>query len=902
MKKIFIVTFVLFVTTFNAVQICGNNNDSVKLIPSPISIEHSDGFFCFENGASVWINSKTSENLFAYEQLKEEIEKGMDVFVELENRARRASIHLVVVDDVSDNLGRFVSIPDSDKLQVIGEQGYYLDLTDDKITITAQTSQGLFYGVQTLRQIVRGNSEGKSVPSLTILDYPAMEYRGWMDDISRGPIPSIDYLKKVISKMAHYKQNYFNLYTEHTLRFDSYPDIAPADGLTVEEIKKLEEYAQKYHVDLIGNQQAFGHMEKILRIPFYHDIDDNGWNINPGTEKSYQFLEDILGESALAYSHPFFNINCDETEELGSGKASDYVDSLGMETVYAKHINRLNDILKEYDKRVMMWGDIAVNNPDIIDMLPRDLIILSWGYHPGESFDDAITPFADSGFDFMVAPGVSCWSQIYPDLQSAVINIANYVRDGNRHDAMGMMNTAWDDDGENLFNYNWHGLIWGAECSWNPIVEIDPELARKELGSRLKYFNNTLDLLFFETSPKSVSKTLMEFNKLRQINVPSPLHSDSFWGSFFDFYPDSEIESIKKASKEFLKVSLNLSSNLNSYQSSVSEHSRIVVETAEFAARRAAFAAKKNLAVIKIQNAYDSGCIDKIDKVLELRDQLVEELHTIKQDYVHYWMAENRAHHLETNLAKYDMMANELLNLENYVFIELIERTKEGAFLVELSTLLNDRDIIFTVDGSDPAGFTGQMYNEPFEIDKPVYINAMVNKPSTPLSSEFILAHKALGVKPDVRAQVSSARPAYRGGGSGGLTDGLKGSDRFDDGRWQGYAGQDVDVRLDLEQEIDISRISVDFIQSIRAWIFMPSAVEFYISKDGDSYEKIAVAKTDTDPQEGAAVIETFSTPFNLQVTARYLKIVARNPGSIPAWHNASGNASFMFLDEIIVE
>ena len=72
------------------------------------------------------------------------------------------------------------------------------------------------------------------------------------------------------------------------------------------------------------------------------------------------------------------------------------VDSMGMPAVYAYHINRINDLIKPYGKRILMWGDIAVNNKTIIDQLPKDLVILSWGYGAEPGFDNAIIPFKNN--------------------------------------------------------------------------------------------------------------------------------------------------------------------------------------------------------------------------------------------------------------------------------------------------------------------------------------------------------------------------------------------------------------------------------------------------------------------------------------------------------------------------
>ena len=241
---------------------------------------------------------------------------------------------------------------------------------------------------------------------MVVYDRPDMAMRGWQDDISRGPIPTMDFLKEEIRRMASFKLNTFTLYTEHVFKLKKHPEIAPADGITAEEIKELVSFAKDYHVDIIGNFQSFGHFDKILKVPGYQNLGENQSTLSPAKEESYKFLADVYSEIAPAYSSQYFHINCDEVE-LGDGPSKRMIDSMGVGGVYAYHINRIDSLLKPYHKKIMMWGDIAVHNPQIIDRLPKDMIIVSWDYGPMESMDDEILPFVKSGFEFIVAPGVN---------------------------------------------------------------------------------------------------------------------------------------------------------------------------------------------------------------------------------------------------------------------------------------------------------------------------------------------------------------------------------------------------------------------------------------------------------------------------------------------------------------
>ena len=401
----------------------------------------------------------------------------------------------------------------------INPQEYHIIVICNHILVSAPTPQGLFYGAQSLKQIIRHQlltENNLNIPWYYIFDYPSLEYRGWMDDISRGPIPTKEFIKEEIRRLAEYKFNFFNLYTEHLFKLEDYPDIAPTDGLTAEEIKELTDFAKDYYIEFIGNQQCFAHAEKTLDNPFYDDIKDTRFNFNPGVDETYEFLEVLLRETAQAYESKYFNINCDETESLGNGKAKSYIDSLGAENAYCQHINKVYDILKKYDKEVMMWGDIIAKNPEMIKQLPEDIQFIVWSYGGRDSFDEMIEPFKNSGHEFWVAPGASCWATSFPYIDNYIKNIANFARDAERHGAKGIINTAWDDYGETMFNSTWHAMIWCAETSWNTLKSNDESerLKREEVFNEnfnIQYFNVNSQQTTVETSnlPKIICRIFM---------------------------------------------------------------------------------------------------------------------------------------------------------------------------------------------------------------------------------------------------------------------------------------------------------------------------------------------------------------------------------------------------------
>jgi hypothetical protein len=871
----------------------------LQLIPTPQKITFSHGQFTFSPDTKIFLgNRKDEEDLFAASQLSDEIQAELKVHLTFTKTMKGKTI--VIGQPTRDNTLRAalkatgLSLPAE-----VGNEGYVLHVSPNQIIIAANSGAGVFYGVQTLIQLIRSNRDGNSITCLTITDWPTLRYRGWMDDISRGPIPTVAFLKEVIKKMAEHKQNFFTLYTEHVFRLKSHPEIAPADGITPEEIAELTSFAKRYHIELIGNAQSFGHMENQLRSPFYNDIKENQSVVTPAAEETYRFLKQEYDEIVPSYQSTMFHINCDEVYGLGRGPSKRMVDSMGMPAVYAYHINRINDLIKPYAKRILMWGDIAAQNPDIIPKLPKDLIVISWGYDAEESFEQAILPFKKTGFDFMVAPGVSCWTEVWPNMSTAVVNISNYVRDGAKLGAMGMMNTAWDDDGENFFTYNWHGLLWGAECSWHPASSLTGEEARKDRELRLADFNRAFDGLFFGIT--GIAGTLFQFDTLRHIPVPGIVRDYGVWSNMLEPDLENAGEPLAFAAERAVKEANTLIERLTVLKAQVKRNAD-VLDFALFAAKRVRFTAEKVAARIPLQRIMHTSETEKIPYMKSELNRLLAELHALKSEYVGLWQRENRSWWLDRILDNYDRLGNQFVDLDKNVEIEPSNAVAGEKRTIALRTAFNDQSIYYSTDGSEPT-LRSMKYAGPFEIDHSALIRArvFVERQPYPLAEKFVLIHKAIGRLYKLNSAYSRYNRAYSAGGQMGLLDGLRGSENFADGRWQGYQGQDLDIIIDLQKPTSVKNISVGFLQNSFSWILMPERVQIFVSNDPDKFVLAKEILNTVDPKEDGAIIKDFSASFP-QLVTRYIKIVAKNPGKLPSWHQFAGSDSYIFADEIIVE
>ena len=476
MKKILLFLAIIISLAANSQQPTAN----IGIIPIPQSVDICDSinYFIIDKSCVI-VDNENEEVSKIINTFKNDIKDITSLDLDILKKKKKTNIIFELSDETFEN-----------------QQGYKIDINKNNINISAPTPQGLFYGAQSLKQLIRHQlltENNLNIPCYGIFDYPSLEYRGWMDDISRGPIPTIEFIKEEIRRLAEYKFNFFNLYTEHLYKLDNYPDIAPTDGLTKEEIEELTEFAKDYYIEFIGNQQCFAHAEKTLDNPFYDDIKDTRFNLNPGVDETYEFLEELLSETAQAYESKYFNINCDETESLGNGKAKSYIDSVGNENAYCQHINKVYDILKKYDKEVMMWGDIIAKNPEMIKQLPEDIQFIVWSYGGRDDFSEMIEPFKNSGHTFWIAPGASCWATSFPYIDNYTKNIANFNRDAVKYGSKGVINTAWDDYGETMFNSTWHAMIWCAETSWNAL-ESNNEAEKLE---RERIFNKNFEVQYF---------------------------------------------------------------------------------------------------------------------------------------------------------------------------------------------------------------------------------------------------------------------------------------------------------------------------------------------------------------------------------------------------------------------
>ena len=445
----------------SAVFAVGAQAQRPSLIPEPREFQSREDI-SLARGVSISVPTKDGEDSFAAED--------MVAFLKEQGIVRSSKgARVYLLQDTSSAAKRLLA---DEKLSFdpqMTDEGYFLLTSKGGVYVIAHTATGVFYGAQTAKQLVSGTGDHAVFQGCLIKDWPAMKYRGVHDDLSRGPVPTLEFQKKQIRTFAAYKLNVYSPYFENTMQYASNPLPAlPGGSISKADAAALVEYAKQYQVTIVPEQEAFGHLHHVLTWQQYAHLAEvpSGSVLAPGEAGSLQVIKDWFTELAAIYPGPFLHIGADETSELGQGKTADEVKQRGLGAVYIDFLTKIHAELAPLNRRLLFWGDMAMNDPALVPKLPKDMIAVAWHYEPEESFSKWLEPYTNAGMETWVAPGVNNWNRVYPNNNLALKNIQGFVAAGQKAGSTGMLNTIWDDDGEALFAEDWYGVLFGAAAGW----------------------------------------------------------------------------------------------------------------------------------------------------------------------------------------------------------------------------------------------------------------------------------------------------------------------------------------------------------------------------------------------------------------------------------------------------
>ena len=285
-------------------------------------------------------------------------------------------------------------------------------------------------------------------------------------DVSRGKIPTMQTLYRIVDFISSLGYDQLQLYGENYFKYGGHEKVAWRDAMTGDEVRALDDYCAKIGVELVPNQNSFGHMgpwleqyPELAELPNGACIDHGGWlrltgpanTLCPTDPRSLALVDDIHGQILPCFRSKLFNVGCDETFEIlfatNQTRSAKAIAEKGAVNVYFDFLLKIHELVVKRNHRMMFWADIIIHHPELVEKLPTDVIALDWGYEADHPFEKQTVRLEKAGRDFYVCPGTSAWGSIAGRTDNMMANIDNAISAGLRHGMKGVMLADWGDGG-----------------------------------------------------------------------------------------------------------------------------------------------------------------------------------------------------------------------------------------------------------------------------------------------------------------------------------------------------------------------------------------------------------------------------------------------------------------------
>ena len=357
-----------------------------------------------------------------------------------------------------------------------GAEEYSIVINENGIAVSFSGEEGKFRAASSLIQLIK--KQGSVLKYADIHDYPDFPRRGYMLDISRGRKPKMEIIKATIDYIASLKYNEFQLYMESfCFKYKHFPKYTEGfDCLTPDDIKELEAYCNERYIDLVPNQNSFGHMNAWVSEDEFKDLgewndDDITGTLNVTKAETLKFVDKLYDSLLPLFKSDYVNVGLDEAWGLGKYQTKKYCEKHGKGKVFAEYLNKIHKLTKEkYGKKMMYWADMLPNYDSIYDSLPVDAIALEWGYDliQCQQMTEHCIEFASKNIPFYVCPSCNTHCSMTGRTDVMHFNLRTTAELGMKHGACGYLLTDWGDNGHPHFRvWSFVPIALGGQYSWN---------------------------------------------------------------------------------------------------------------------------------------------------------------------------------------------------------------------------------------------------------------------------------------------------------------------------------------------------------------------------------------------------------------------------------------------------
>lgn len=291
---------------------------------------------------------------------------------------------------------------------------------------------------------------------------------GYHLDISNCKVPRLEMMFRIADILQKLGYNHMQMNTEHTFAYSRHKAVwHNASPMTPDDVRRLDDYCAARGIELVPNQNSFGHLGKWLRLPEYNmlaEAPSGGchsryraepmkcpMSLCPTDPRSVDLIAGLYDELLPCFRSKWVNVGLDETYELddvtGTGRSAAEIRAKGAERVYLGYFKEIHRLVSKRGHRMMFWGDIILHRPELISELPEDVIALNWGYEADHEFGRQTAALHEAERRFVVCPGTSAWGSLFGRTTNMMGNIDNGHAAGERNGAYGYLLADWGDGG-----------------------------------------------------------------------------------------------------------------------------------------------------------------------------------------------------------------------------------------------------------------------------------------------------------------------------------------------------------------------------------------------------------------------------------------------------------------------
>jgi hexosaminidase len=518
----------------NTDSLRSTTNAGLNLLPVPQKTSFTGRDFLLndnwilESGSNLSADSPTVQSLIS--GLKERCNIKINSSIHNNNNNQHHLIRLTIRSDS-------VPIPcaSDSNCAVLMDQAYRLKLNSSEISINANASAGLFYGIQTLLQLLRMENGKVFLPEGEIYDWPDLELRMIYWDCAHH-LERLDTFKRIIRQAAYFKINAFALKLEGHFQFESAKPIVEPYAFTPAEYQELTDYAKDHFIKLIPYLDAPAHVSFILKHPEYislRALPNSNYELSVTNPKTYELLSGMFDNlmDANQGGH-YIMLSTDEPYYVGKTEnEKEAAEALGGNgRLLADFITRISNKLYEKGRTVIFWGEYPLTASDI-NALPSHLV-------NGEYNEKWAPAFKQHRIRQLIYTSTQGEESLFPNYYLLSVNdtmvrtndepgqqdlskgrVEGLLKEiypivaGGKLDILGVIVAAWSDAGLNPETF-WMGYATGTAAGWNTTPQTVQELTDR-------FFNS-----FYGTK-------IFKMNRVYQLLS----NQAEFWNNSWDWQP-----------------------------------------------------------------------------------------------------------------------------------------------------------------------------------------------------------------------------------------------------------------------------------------------------------------------------------------------------------------------------